>query len=244
MWGCEEAIVALSVALSSGGGVWGWSDTVYPLCFPGAVCLLAVEGCLLPGARLLVAPLSLASRLAVSAAAGESLGADVLLVVGDAGNPGHLDGLRAWRGLAGLYYVPGRLDDPFVVERAARVAAVVEGRVADAVGVRVAGVGGREPLMNIARLVSHEGRVDVLASYYPVHGVLDRSRLGVSSGLWELAELVEKLGVSVVASLNYEAGCLEQRGRLYAGLGAGRCVAVIEAGAGYGCRVRCYGREG
>jgi hypothetical protein len=51
----------------------------------------------------------------------------------------------------------------------------------------LAGIGGREPLMNLARLSAQEppGERLLVFSHHPVHGAFDSSRLGPRRGLYE-----------------------------------------------------------
>jgi len=117
---------------------------------------------------------------------------DAVVVLGDFYCPRSVEALA---GLGGrVYAVPGRFDDVYIARLAGERLRLLEGRLEYlGGGVYLAGVGGREPLMNI-RSVSEalrgvRGPV-LLASYYPVHGVLDLSRAGARRGLWELEALL------------------------------------------------------
>ena len=133
----------------------------------------------------------------------------VVVLVGDFMCPSAasiLDELRS-RGVE-VYAVTGRRDDTFIADLVASRASLIDGKLVElGGGVYLAGVGGREPLMNIERLSTSLGGLPpgatvILASYYPPHGVLDSSRLGPGRGLYELRALVEHLpaGVRVVVA--------------------------------------------
>jgi len=159
-----------------------------------AVAALSVGGCLKPDPDLLGDYLDvLASR-----------GVKTVVVVGDFVCPrsARLPRLLAEHGFA-VYAVTGRRDDTHIAKLLAESGVLLDGKLLDAGhGIYLAGVGGREPLMNISgltRLIDKEvdGHI-VLASYYPPHGLFDYSRLGVHRGLLELDEL---LGGGVVRAV-------------------------------------------
>ncbi len=161
---------------------------------------------------------------------------DALVVIGDFYCPGSVEAL------AGLgrrvYAVPGRFDDVYIARLAAERLRLLEGRVEYlGGGVYLAGVGGREPLMNIRGVAEalREARGPVLlASYYPVRGVLDLSRAGVRRGLWELEGLLGSGAPVLYAfySVCSEPGAQRLRGGVvhFCAPGAAESWAVAELG--------------
>ncbi len=168
-------------------------------------------------------------------------GVDAVLALGDFVCPTSVEALEALR--APLLFVTGRLDDTHVVRLLEAHGLLLDGRVAEAGGVRFAGVGGREPLANTRRLNGLDG-FEVLASYHPVHGVFDSSPLGLRRGLWELLPLLRDVHTHVAI---YGSSCSEPGTRLEDGIlhiCPGRllegCYAVVEVNReGASALVRC-----
>lgn len=173
----------------------------------------------------------------------EAVDPDAVTVVGDFVCTGSVEGLSLLRGRWRLYYLPGRLDDPFIARLLEERAESIEGRAFVASrGVVVAGVGGREPLMNLERIVSILSSMDwprlILFSYHPPHGVLDYSSLGARKGLHELHRLRKWLAVHFFSDCS-SPGAVLREGRLWwACLPRLRqgCIQVYEDDAG----VRTY----
>ena len=181
-------------------------------------------------------------RVAVAAMRGcvervaEPPSVDALVVLGDFYCP------RSVEALAGLgrrvYAVPGRFDDVYIARLAAERLRLLEGRLEYlGGGVYLAGVGGREPLMNIRGVAEalREARGPVLlASYYPARGVLDLSRAGVRRGLWELEGLLGSGAPVLYAfySVCSEPGAQRLRGGVvhFCAPGASESWAVAELG--------------
>ena len=217
-WGCEDAIVALSLPERGGAGIPpGWSGVALAAGF--------VAGPLRGDAARLLG------------------GLDLLVYIGG--------GTIGDRGLVGglgvpAYYLPGRLDDPYVVGVMSDVATSVEGRmVYHCCGVSLAGVGGREPLTNIEGLrgAPRRGGVLVLVSAHEPHGFCDLGGLGVRRGLFELSSLARELGAVAHVFPGAEPCAFERRGVVYLSTGphGSGCTAVLYLGEGgvEGYRVVC-----
>jgi hypothetical protein len=103
--------------------------------------------------------------------------------------------------------VPSNSDDHHIARLIAEISAsVLEGHVVYlGEGFYAAGVGGREPLANIASIRREAAEYGVerliLVSFYPPYGSCDGGLLpGVHHGLWEVAELIEDMSPVLVVS--------------------------------------------
>lgn len=169
----------------------------------------------------------------------KSVEPEAVIVVGDFVCTGSVEGFSLLQGGWRLYYLPGRFDDPFIARLLGERAESLEGRVTvTSSGVTVAGVGGREPLMNIERVLSILSSIDeprlVLFSYHPPHGVLDYGPLGARRGLYELHRLGDGLVAHFFSNCSSPGAVLRDRRLWWACLPRLRqgCIQVYEDGAG------------
>ncbi|KSW11879.1 hypothetical protein CF15_03510 [Pyrodictium occultum] len=146
-----------------------------------------------------------------------------------------------------VYSLPGRGDDHYLARLLSAHSVSVEGHLAyQGQGVYIAGVGGREPLANLQSLdreirEAKPARL-ILATEYPPHGLFDASGLGVSRGLFELLEAVEKWRPEVVVIGGCSSpGAASIGGILYVCLGRRGCSALIELGEEVDALVECPG---
>ncbi len=161
-------------------------------------------------------------------------GVDAVLYLGG-GEPRDVE-LLAGLGVP-VYAIPGRRDDHYLARLMAERLVSIEGRVVyHGGGVYFAGVGGREPLANIASVERQWGGdgLLVLVSAHEPHGVCDVGGLGVGRGLLELAGLAGRLGAPVHVFAGGEACSLHRGGVAY--VSPGRldlgCAGFIEAWRG------------
>ncbi len=92
--------------------------------------------------------------------------------------------------------ISGNMDDPSIARVLRDAGALLDGRIAEVKGLRVAGVGGLDTAGSLSALRSKLGdntRVDILLSHHPPRGVLDRTFIGIRIGLKEILELVNEL---------------------------------------------------
>ncbi len=95
-----------------------------------------------------------------------------------------------------VFAVPGNMDDHHIARLLQEYGLSVEGEVIDYQGLIIAGIGGREPVMNIERVSSmleaYKGRRILVVAHHPPHGHVDQSWSGVHAGLYETLWLIEK----------------------------------------------------
>jgi len=167
----------------------------------------------------------------------EDLELDVVLAAGDFVCPDSVSLLEriSNRLDVTIYAVTGRRDDTHIARLLEDTAEILDGRfIYVGKGVYLAGVGGREPLMNIERLrgeINHvaDGRI-LLASYYPLHGVFDSSALGPARGLFELADLAAHVNVVLAAQCSPRGATLsynEPRHVCLYAVATSRCVHIF-----------------
>lgn len=173
----------------------------------------------------------------------ELLAASAVVVFGDGDTGGVVSVAGLRERSVPVYFVSGLRDDKFIVESVAENAVIIDGRLVRIVdGLYLAGVGGREPIMNITSLKEKLAGVRgciVLASYFPVKGVLDSSRLGVGLGLYELADFLEDVKPCALVSSLYNPGSVWRGGMCFASVGRGCCAAALEYEDIMVCRVSC-----
>lgn len=132
-----------------------------------------------------------------------------------------------------VYSVPGRRDDHYIARLLSAYSTSVEGHlVYHGSGLYVAGIGGREPLTNIkslsAEIEEQKPSMLLLVSEYPPHGLFDRSRIGVSRGLFEVSDAVAAWRPRVVVLGDcYGPGVARVNDVLYVCLGSPECRAYI-----------------
>jgi hypothetical protein len=136
-----------------------------------------------------------------------------VVVVGDFLCPASIEFLKSVAGIGvSVYTVTGRMDDTYIVRLLGGNTVVLDG-VLHYVGngVYFAGVGGREPLMNITRLAGsrrlQKGEAVVVASYHPPHGFCDTGGLGAPMGLYEARRLWVSLAGEEVFMLHACGSC-------------------------------------
>jgi Icc-related predicted phosphoesterase len=118
---------------------------------------------------------------------------DLVAATGDFECPEAARVLRASR--APVVAVTGNVDSWRVAEALEELGFLVDGRVVEAAGLRVAGVGGLDPHGDAERVAAAAGRrgVDVLLSHYPPRGVVDETYSGCRGGLEAVRRLAEAL---------------------------------------------------
>lgn len=92
--------------------------------------------------------------------------------------------------------VTGNIDTAAVARRLREAGVLIDGKMAEAVGLSFAGVGGMDAVGSLRALLARVEpgkRVDVLVSHHPPRGVLDRTIFMVRAGLRELWEAIERL---------------------------------------------------
>ncbi len=88
----------------------------------------------------------------------------------------------------------GNMDNASIYRRLLDAGALLDGRVEEALGLRIAGIGGMD-VHGSLRAVEEAlglGGVDVLVSHHPPHGVLDTPINGVHAGLFEIRSVLER----------------------------------------------------
>ena len=149
-----------------------------------------------------------------------------------------------------VYAVSGGYDDTYIARLLSENHVFIDGRlVYVGSNTYVFGVGGREPLMNIHTILREYmdtrrrggGTCSVLLTYYPPHGIMDESVLGVHYGIYELNELIDTLKPRAViiarsqpCSLQIGSTCFISPGRAER-----KCFGIVELDPGQRCEVYC-----
>lgn len=95
--------------------------------------------------------------------------------------------------------ISGDEDDIYVAKLIRKYGILIDGRVVEISGLRVAGIGAMNTSLDCMTLSSASGKVDILLTHYPPYGCLDSvAPLYVASGLKSVRTLIETLKPSVV----------------------------------------------
>ena len=141
---------------------------------------------------------------------------------------------------APLYAVTGNMDDPSVARVLRDAGVLLDGRIATARGLTLAGVGGLDAagsLTALKRKLGDTGGVDLLLSHHPPRGVLDKTFIGLRIGLREIRSLVAELRprAHLFGHVHESRGMLELDGTLFVNAGplmrGYYAVVVVEDGS-------------
>jgi len=89
--------------------------------------------------------------------------------------------------------VSGDEDDILITKKAREYNMLIDGRIWEFKGLKIAGVGGLQPHQDIRRIIREESGINILISHYPPHGCLDRvliSHKEVNMGIIDLNKLL------------------------------------------------------
>ena len=149
------------------------------------------------------------------------------------------------RSHAPVYAVTGNMDDPSIARVLRDAGALLDGRTATVMGLRIGGVGGLDPASSIASLerrLDGEG-LDILISHHPPKGVLDRTFIGVRIGLKELWPIIEKArpGLHAFGHVHEARGVEERGGTVFVNAGPlsrGNYAVITRQGRGWKADLR------
>jgi len=74
--------------------------------------------------------------------------------------------------------VSGDEDDILITKKAREYNMLIDGRICEFKGLKIAGVGGLQPHQDIRRIIREGSNINILISHYPPHGCLDKVLIG------------------------------------------------------------------
>ncbi len=87
--------------------------------------------------------------------------------------------------------ITGNMDSRTVAEELEKRGILLDGRVVEKTGLKIAGIGGLDPRGDLEKLVeSRAERIDILVTHQPPHGTVDRTFLGIRAGSREIKNYV------------------------------------------------------
>ena len=120
---------------------------------------------------------------------------DLVILGGDGTpNPEHLTRDK-------VLIVSGDEDDILITKKAREYEILMDGRIYDFKGLKIAGIGGLQSHQDIKRILSEDSKIDILVSHYPPYGCLDTVRVGqrdVNIGIMELNDVLSKVSLLVL----------------------------------------------
>ncbi|MFP3143428.1 MAG: metallophosphoesterase family protein [Caldisphaera sp.] len=104
-----------------------------------------------------------------------------------------LDSAEIFSNIKNAIAVTGNLDDVSIMKHLLKKGILLDGKIKEINGFRIAGIGGIDPRTNITSLknefLKSNLKIDILISHNPPYGILDKTFLKIRAGLRELKEL-------------------------------------------------------